>query len=324
MRELDIIRSLWQNAKRSPFQKNGLMTSDSEILDLGGRLIALTTDEFSQEDGFPENNPYDVGWNVVTATLSDLLAVGAEPRFLIQVLVTTGGENDDFFRGLARGVSAALENHGAFLAGGDLGKGPTWRYTGVGLGEFSGRAPLSRLISGESGDIVVTGNLGDGNAAALLGTPRLMFECRLQESRWLAEHALACMDTSDGLISAMTTISGLNPQYDLVLDLESVPLAPLAIAAAGEMQIPLSAFLIGSAGEYELLAVLPKGIEVPKELDIHSIGRCERGRTPGMRLSARGRTVLVKMDDLPDPRALTDRESYAKAVLALARRLSLD
>ena len=89
MKEADLIRAIRKHLKPAGSQRGRAWESDAEIVELAGRLLAVTVDDFSAEDAMAPGGtpPESLGWNLATATLSDLLAVGAEPEFMLHSVV---------------------------------------------------------------------------------------------------------------------------------------------------------------------------------------------------------------------------------------------
>jgi thiamine-monophosphate kinase len=323
MTEREIIETIAESFARSPLQQNGLFASDAEILELGGCRLAVTVDDYSAEDRLAADDPALLGWNLVTATVSDLLAVGAEPRFLLNSLVTTPAMDGPYLRALAAGMQEALAACGATMAGGDIGTGAAWRFTGVALGDFrAGQVPLSRILppGAGAGAVMVTGAFGDGNLAAATGGPAPRFELRLAESAALAGLAApaACIDTSDGLASALETLCGLHADLRIEIDPAAVPYAPGVIDAAAAMRVPPEVFLMGSAGEYELLALIPDGaITAVERAGLRRVGTFTTGAQPGLHFMREAR--FVPLPKLPDPREVASFELYCANLIELAQ-----
>lgn len=290
--EIETISRITAFFPRSPQQVNGLQESDAEILEVGGTLLALNVDEFSDgEDFFRDTNPEILGWNIACGVLSDLLAVGATPRFVAQSCVLTpkfeGPFGESFFRGISSAVSAA----GAFLVGGDTSNGVPWRYTGIAIGDFSAspadtasdcgnlsppRSGTAILRSGiVPGDrLYLTGSAGAGNLMALqkIATSGRNHGCncisevypawnhrfplRLKTSRAARQHARACIDTSDGFARALEVLSMMN-RTGFVAAPGLVPLCRGCAETVEAAGMPKVMALLGSAGEYELLVTVP-------------------------------------------------------------------
>jgi thiamine-monophosphate kinase len=320
MREGEIIRALLKHRCPSEDQANRPFESDAEIVRVGSQILAFTADEYSEEDRMGAENPRVLGRNLAVATLSDLLAVGADPRFLMQSVVVTEPIDRGFLEELSRGIQETLGEMGAHLLGGDVGTGSEWRYTGFGVGTFSeGVEPLSRLLHHDEGTIGVTGTFGDANAAALTGDQAPPFEIRLEESRIIRHLGGACIDTSDGLVNSLAQVAVLNPEVELTVDLDAVPLADSAVETAKNQGVPKEALLLGGAGEYELLFFTE---EAAIGQTFKPIGRFNRSGRPGLHLECRGKRTFLDADQLPDPRNCADKDSYIQAVLRLAEDLA--
>jgi len=317
MREETLIRAIAERFPRATGQQNAPFTSDAEIVSLGDRTLAFTVDEFSAEDGLSAAAPWPLGWNLAVATISDLLAVGAVPRWFLDALVVPPDTDEVWARAFAEGMRGALELAGAELLGGDVGTDDAWRFTGVAIGEVTGR-PLSRIPGIESGAVVATGRFGDGNLAAVEGTSP-HFECRFEESRALACVAAACIDTSDGLASALSTLATLSPDTAIEIDLCGVTFDGGVVEAADRLGLPPAAFLLGGAGEYELVALVPEDA-IPSMESVRRIGEFRRSTEPGVTWRL-GDDRTVKQPSLPDPRTSSGLAGYREQVAALAIRL---
>jgi len=314
MREDALIRALTARFPRAPEQRNAPFTSDAEIVRLGDATYALTLDEFSAEDGLNAAEPWPLGWNLTVATISDLLAVGATPRWFLDALVVTADTDETWAAAFADGMREALDVAGAALLGGDVGTGETWRFTGFALGEVPGRA-ITRVPTADRGVILATGRFGDGNLAALSGAAP-HFECRVEEAGTLAEAASACIDTSDGLGSALAALHRLSPDLRLEIDLDRVRLAGGVAGAAADLGVPSAAFLLGAAGEYELVALVPEDA-VPAGGILRRIGSFTRSPSAGV-FYRKADGGLVEQPPLPDPREGPGADDYRERVIALA------
>lgn len=316
MNEYALISRLAARFPRSPLQSNAPFSSDSEVLRIGGRSWCLTIDEFSPEEDLFSGSPEALGWNLAVATLSDLLACGAEPRFFLQALVLPRRSPEKFASGLASGLSKALKAAGCSLCGGDLGAAENWRFTGFAMGPAAGR-PIGRDLPRGKYGLWVTGTLGDANLAALTGRPTPRFELRLAEARALRGRATACVDTSGGLADALWALRCRSPKLRFEIDLRKVPYAPGVEAAAAKAALPPGAFLLGGAGEYELLFALPESSRPTAEA--RRIGNIVPSDDPGV-FFASG-TTTTKMKAPPCPRESRSRAEYICAVASAAKKL---
>ena len=313
MHEFDLIRQLAAYFRRSTHQRNALFTCDAEIVELNGSLWGFTTDAFSpDEDCFGNADPERIGRNIAVATLSDLFAAGCQPNFYLHSL-DLPPDGDSFGRKLSQGVAAILDACSAFMLGGDLGCGSTWRCSATAFGPVARSVALTRLLPPREQALYVTGTLGDANAAALQNLAPPEFELRLSASEAVRLQASACIDTSDGLLNAVWQWHDVNPGFRFEIDPAAIPYAQGACDAAKAFRLPLSAFLLGGAGEYELLFAADSGSEV---LDATRIGSVAPDASGGVIFGSSRLNAAP-----PDPRSFPDRASYQSAILSLIARL---
>jgi thiamine-monophosphate kinase len=315
MTEADIIRLFTQPFRRSEHQLNAPFECDAELLRIGDETWAYSIDDFSpEEDLFTSDNPQRLGANLVTATLSDLLAAGAEPRFFMHALTLPPDAGIEFIQGLRDGICATLEQADCTLCGGDLGCGPTWRYSGFAMGPAV--RPLTRKLPDTSTALWVTGQLGDANLAALLQAPTPAFELRLQEAAVIRKYATGCIDTSGGLMDALWNLHDINPHLRIELHRERVPLAE-GLSSIGNM--PPEAALVGGAGEYELLFATPD-LDAAAEAELVEMGmtRIAVVSTDNPGLFVHDRRVETPP---PCPRSGESMENYIAEVIRYATDL---
>jgi thiamine-monophosphate kinase len=170
--------------------------------------LLFTTDLFIEDVHFRRDThrPADVGWKVLARGLSDIAAMGGEPRFCLLSLALapwTGNRwIDAFYRGLLRLAARA----GAPLVGGDLGHAEKLACDIVVCGSVPGGTALRRDGARPGDDIYVSGKLGGSALGLATGTGAAWIrhtrpEPRLALGRYLRirAKATAAMDLSDGL-----------------------------------------------------------------------------------------------------------------------------
>lgn len=328
MTEYDLIRRLVHGLPRAPQQRNGPFECDAELVDLAGGLWALSIDEFSAaEDRFGEADPVLLGANLATATLADILAAGAEPRFLLQALALPPDAALAFVDGLMQGLRSVLDPAGCAILGGDLGTAPSgWRFTGCALGPVPGGRALTRRLPPAAQTLWLTGAVGDANLAAVQGRAAPRFEYRGPTAAIVRQVGTACIDTSGGLADALWLLHEQSPGLELEVDLDTVPLAPGIAEFAAHATVPAEAFLLGGAGEYELLFATPAGLAAPARAELAAlgavpIGRAAPGNVPGVTFLRRQGTVGRMAGPPPCPRTARSTDEHVAAVLATAHAL---
>ena len=194
---------------------------------------------------------FDLGWRAVSATVSDLAAMGADPwRLVLSVSTHAGVDVEE----VVAGAVAAAEDAGCPIVGGDV----TSSTTCVVVAAATGLVPTGRAVGRDgarpSDTLFVTGPLG-GSAAGLrllrTGDAGAQVERHrrprplLQAGRLAREAgATAMIDVSDGLgldLTRLALASGVGVALDLI------PVAPGATAEEA----------LGGGEDYELVISTP-------------------------------------------------------------------
>lgn len=117
---------------------------------------------------FPENtDPADIAFRAVAVNLSDIAAMGAQPRWMTLALTLTDAD-PDWLAAFAEGLFKAADAHNVTLVGGDTTKGPIVTVTVTITGEVESGAALLRSGARAGDRIYVTGTLGDAAAGLLM------------------------------------------------------------------------------------------------------------------------------------------------------------
>ena len=241
--------------------------------------LLFTTDMLIEDVHFRRatHSAGDVGWKALARGLSDIAAMGGQPRFcLLSLAVPAWADGrwiDAFYRGFLRLAASA----GAPLAGGDLARAEKAMCDIV----VCGAAPRNRALrrdSARAGDaIYVSGALGGSALGLAAGRGRawrrhLRPQPRLALGQYLRSRlgATSAMDLSDGLS----------------LDLRRLSLASGLSAEIGPPPVYPGATLeqaLHGGEDYELLFTLPPRKRAPAHfegLPITRIGVMRAGR-PG-------------------------------------------
>lgn len=263
-----------------------------------GFEIAITSDTLIAGRHFPlETAASDIGWKALAVNLSDLAAMGAQPRWYTLALSLPAVDRD-WLAGFASGLKALSSRAQISLVGGDTTQGPlSITITALGLVP-SGQA--LRRSGAQPGDrVFVSGSLGDAalalsrwqagagqqdvDAAWLRArldrpTPRLVLSMALRGM------ATAAIDLSDGLSSDIGHVlkaSGVGAR----LYPHRLPASPaFARLAPPEQRHQLQA---SGGDDYELLFCLPpdrsaEAASLADELDLALSDIGEITATPGL------------------------------------------
>ncbi len=205
--------------KDHQLQLNKPHESDAEIIQLNDNTkLAITTDSISEEISTGlYDDPYMIGWMIVTVNMSDLAAVGASPIGILVSEIIPKNFGDEKVTELQRGISDACRAYNTFVLGGDTNEGERLVLTGTAIGIINKEKPLTR-IGCKPGDILFSsGKLGSGNAYAI---SKLISQtdsfinykpiAQIKNSNVISKYASCCMDTSDGFISTVDQLMRLN------------------------------------------------------------------------------------------------------------------
>lgn len=259
-----------------------------------GEELAVTTDMLVSGRHFSESaDPADIGWKSLAVNVSDLAAMGAEPRAFTLALSLQSAD-PEWLQGFSDGLRAAAQEMDIALIGGDLTRGPlTIAITAMGA-VAEGRA--LRRNGARVGDRVgVTGPLGDA-ALALYRRERGLAEVdslaqrldrpmpRVQAGMGLRGLAHAALDISDGLAGDLAHVlraSGVGA----CLDADRLPASPafLQLAPPGQRL----ALQLGGGDDYELCCCIPPAswadaVARLAPTRLHDVGVIEA--QPGLRL----------------------------------------
>jgi len=273
-----------------------------------GTSVVVTTDALIEQVHFRLDwtDWASLGHKLLAVNVSDIAAMGAEPRLATVVLGLTGQEAVDDLEALYRGMGALAAAHGVVIAGGDVVRTPHDVTLSVTLlGEVPKDRAMTRAGSRPGDLVVVSGTLGASAAGLALlqrgldpgGTGPLLIGAHLRPNprvalgRLLFGHgATAAMDLSDGLLGDLPKIMEAS-NVSARIDIERVPVLPAVRALFPD---EADRFALRGGEDYELLLTVP-------ESGFHRLR--EAGANVGATLTSIGHIVAA----------------YGKPVLTLAK-----
>lgn len=229
-----------------------------------GMQLAVSTDMLvAGTHFFPDADPEALGWKTLAVNVSDLAAMGAEPRWAVLALSLPAAD-EAWIAAFARGFFACADTFGVDLAGGDTTRGPLNLCVTI-FGEVPAGAAITRGGARTGDDLWITGTPGHAalGLAHLRGEVVLGAEAaraclaalhrpqpRVAFGQALRGIASAMLDVSDGLLGDLGHIlecSGCGARID-------VAALPLAALHASGADAPLARRCLLSGGDdYELL-----------------------------------------------------------------------
>lgn len=303
--EFDLIRRYF--AGRRARQAGTLLGvgDDCALLDCGGaQSVAVTVDTLVSGVHFlPDVAPERLGHKALAVNLSDLAAMGAEPRWATLAL-TLPSVDEAWLAAFVEGLYALADQHGVDVVGGDTTRGPL-SITVQAMGVVPPELALRRSGARPGDAVYVSGPLGSAGLGLKLRLGQVVdaapdaidaLECpepRVALGRLLRGLASACVDVSDGLAADLGHILAASGA-GAVVDYARVPLAESVrrhVAVTGDWRLPLNA-----GDDYELCFTVPPDREsllaqrlAEAGLAAFPIGRIEP--EPGLRLCRDGQRL---------------------------------
>jgi thiamine-monophosphate kinase len=238
--EFDLIKRFFTRDNKSEDVVLGI-GDDAALLSLPeGQQLVVTTDTLIENVHFPEEIPPEfIGYKALAVNLSDLAAMGAQPRW-VTLALSLPEADEMWLEGFSRGFLGLADEYGVSLVGGDTTRGPlSITVQAMGLVPEGQALLRSGALPGDL--IYVSGSIGDAGLAlsALKAEAQLSAEAyqslvmrlhkptpRMALGIALRGLATSCIDVSDGLLADLNHVLEASAVgADIVL--QQIPLSPL-------------------------------------------------------------------------------------------------
>ena len=229
-----------------------------------GLALAITTDLLVEGTHFlPGAEPHRLGHKSLAVNLSDLAAMGADPRWFL-LAVALPRVDEAWLAEFSAGMFALADAHGIELIGGDTTQGPL-NICITAMGTLPPGYALRRDAATAGEDVWLSGSTGD----AALGLAHLKGRIQLEEDalarclvrleapeprvplgRKLRALASSAIDVSDGLLADLGHITERS-RVGAELDYEALPRS--AMLASCPDRALADACILAGGDDYELL-----------------------------------------------------------------------
>ena len=237
-----------------------------------GMQLAISSDMLVADTHFfAEAAAYDIGWKALAVNVSDMAAMGAQPKWAT-LAIALPSIDEVWLAELSRGFFACADTFNIDLIGGDTTRGPLTISITI-MGEVPIGAALRRDGAKIGNDIWVSGTLGDAALALAILQQRYAIDKNWPQdelAKWLPSlHrpqpraalglglrglATSCIDISDGLLADLGHIlkaSNLGAE----IHLEQMPVSLYNFNHLHEPQIQQC--VLAGGDDYELCFTAP-------------------------------------------------------------------
>ena len=215
----------------------------------------------------------ELGWKSIAVNLSDIAAMGGQPRYALVTLGLPGDIEVDNIIEFYKGMAKLARKFDVQIVGGDMVGAPIVVITIALIGEAQDEGKILKRSAAEPGDLIaVTGHLGasaaglammqskidlDKKTAATLRKAHCKPNPRIEEGQTLARHGVkAAMDISDGLIIDIEKIC-IASDVGARIYSASLPIHPTVAKAFSD---EATVFALSGGEDYELLFTAPQKI----------------------------------------------------------------
>jgi thiamine-monophosphate kinase len=263
---------------------------DAAVVEPGEHQLVLTSDMLVEGVHFDlmSVSAHDLGHKSITASASDIAAMGGSPRYGLVSLALPPIVEAPWVMELYGGIREAADEYGMAVVGGDTTRGEQHVVSVAAVGTVARGRAVTRSGARPGDHLVVTGTLGAAaGGLRLAGEPPhevrgalgsdwgrelvqayLRPVARVGEGETLAQSgATAMIDISDGLALDLSRLCA-ESEVGATLRLADVPV-PQALEELGRVLgiDPLEQALHGGE-DYELLACLPPDAVAPAQEQI--------------------------------------------------------
>lgn len=253
MGELEIIEMI---LSRLPLQKNLIVPpgDDSAVVHLDNcpMELVLTSDPVIEGTHFsPGTDPASIGHKAAGRVLSDLAAMGAEPKWILLNIAAPETAAIADIAAISESAAALCAQFGAAVAGGDIASSPIISVNAFACGIIPAGSSVTRSGARPGDAVFVTDSLG----GSIYGK-HLSFTPRVKEGLWLRKHGYpsAMIDITDGLASDLRHILRKSSAGAL-LDLKAVPVSTVLQSLPPDMRIKHA---LSDGEDFELLFTVPQ------------------------------------------------------------------
>ncbi len=263
--EFDLIKKIYSKFKINTKNLIGI-GDDCAVLKVKGQYFLYTIDSMVENVHFDMKLGIlwsDVGYKSVIRAISDVVAMGGTPKYILMALSLKKGFKEVFFEDLIKGVKNAIDEYNLKLIGGDISNSKTVSITVSVIG-VSKNKPVLRSGANIGDYIYLTGYTGLASAGLIVLKKKLKFkECevfinaykkpsvKVKLGETLQKIASSMIDISDGLVGDLSHILE-NSNKGAILYRSHIPVHE-AFYNSPFSKKQIHGFIMNGGDDYELL-----------------------------------------------------------------------
>jgi len=264
--EFDLIQRYFRRAH--PSAVLGVGDDAALIQPSSGMELAVSADMLVANTHFyPNTDPWLIGWKSLAVNISDMAAMGAQPRWATLAIALPEAD-EDWISKFAAGFFACAAQFDIALIGGDTTRGPLTISVQI-MGETPPGASLLRSNARADDDIWVSGPLGDAALAlaaiqgryplsdtelAACGKALHQPQPRVALGQALRGLAHSALDISDGLLADLGHILE-HSQVGAEVWLKAIPKSE--VVSAHSQEAAIQKMILSGGDDYELCFTAP-------------------------------------------------------------------
>ena len=228
--------------KKLNFNKKGTFNfeNDAAYLNLINNKykIAITTDTIIENvDFFKNDDPKSIAQKIMTVNLSDIYAMGANPKSYVMNLCLPSYIDNDWLDIFSKQLKKLQLQYGYYLLGGDLSKSNQLIISATFFGYIKKNLDVFQNKYEFNDDIWISGNIGESKIGLEVLRKKILLDkntkkyfinkylfptpCKLGPK--LAKYCSSMKDISDGLIGDLNKI--LNNKAGAIINIKNIPLS---------------------------------------------------------------------------------------------------
>lgn len=251
MNEFEIVKQYFSKNVNAPHLLLGIGDDAALVQADAKQSLAICVDTLIEGVHFPKTtNAADIAYKAVAVNLSDLAAMGAEPKW-ITLALTMPSFDEVWLENFSKGLIEACQKYTIALIGGDTTRGPL-TVTVQAHGFVPADKALKRSGAKVNDRIFVTKVLGSAALGLQVIQKKIQIKDKndlikalnkpepdVQQGLSLRKYASSCIDISDGFLADLQHIlqaSGVGAR----IDLKQIPLPDVGLVQSHKLQAALT------------------------------------------------------------------------------------